>query len=59
MAKIENRTLPQRVAEILENVTTYPPVGADGRIALKNQQLAIAHALRSGDTSDIEKWVGK
>jgi hypothetical protein len=63
MAEIENRTLPQRVAEILEKSGTLETI-VEGNLPLgasitRYTRLTIAQALRSGDTTEIEKWVRK
>ena len=57
--EIENRTLPQRVAEILEKMDHEGGIigQPSPQFACKIQADLIAQALRSGDTSEIEKWM--
>ncbi len=59
---IELRTLPERVAEILDRVrgTVRPKWDKDFGVSdVECILIDAAQALRSGDTSEIEKWVKK
>ena len=57
MNRIERRHLPERVAEILEKAEHNNMYMTCGGLTGTTQ--IIAKALRTGDLSEIEKWVKK
>lgn len=59
--EIERRTLPERVAEIIEKAGTLETINSLnlvlGASITRATRLEIAKALRTGDLSAIKKWV--